>query len=251
MATAVDMTGSITGMITKPIEEYHDEKRRRAREVKEQEGDGARSGEASRDLSLDDRLSITSASSGKSQGKKHSSMTSRVVGASAKSIGMIAPTYVKGTLVDIPLAFTEGMRSVPRHLGTEVRDHGRVTDAKSGAVVAGKTFAWGFVDGLSDLIMEPVRGASRDGTVGAFKGMGKGAASLVAKSGAGMFGLLAYPSAGIAKSLRSAVYSGTRKTVAKERLVEGQWLMQGQGHAALDVDSDGIIASFYRVRDIK
>lgn len=252
MATTVDMTGSITGMVTKPIEEYHDEKRRRARELEKQEREDGDL-ETSQDASLDDRLPVMSASSGKSKGKKKPSMAGQVVGASAKSVGMIGPTAAKGMLVDIPLAITEGMRSVPRHLGTDVRDHGRVTDAKSGAVVAGKTFAWGFVDGLSDLVIEPVRGSGKEGAVGAFKGFGKGAASLVAKSGAGMFGLLAYPSAGIAKSLRSAVHSGTRKAVAKERLAEGQWLVrgQGQGHAALEVDSEGIVASFNRLQSLR
>lgn len=246
MATTVDMTGSITGMVTKPIGKYHDEKQRRAREL--HNGSGA----VSQDGTLDDRLSITSANSGNSKGKERSSMAGQVVGASAKSVGMIGTTAAKGMLVDIPLAITEGMRSVPRHFGTEVRDHGRVTDAKSGAVVAGKTFAWGFVDGLSDLVMEPVRGASKGGAVGAFTGFGKGAASLVTKSGAGMFGLLAYPSAGIAKSLRSAVHSGTRKTVEKERLVEGQWLMngRGQGCAVLEMDSEEVLASFNRLRSL-
>jgi hypothetical protein len=153
------------------------------------------------------------------------SMAGTVAGASAKSIGMLAPTAAKGMLVDFPLAITEGMKTVPQHFGTKVRHHGPVTDAKSGAAVAGKTFVWGFVDGLSDLVMEPIRGASHDGALGAVKGMGKGAVSLVAKSGAGMFGLFAYPSAGIAKSLRTAVYSRTRKVLAKAKHAEGQWLL--------------------------
>lgn len=249
MATTVDMTGSITGMVTKPIEKYQDEKRRRARQMEKEEPDGGNGGVVG-DGTLDDRLSVLSGSSGKSKGKKKSAMAGQVIGASAKSVGMIGPAAAKGMLVDIPLAITEGMRSVPRHFGTEIRDHGRVTDAKSGAVVAGKTFAWGFVDGLSDLVMEPVRGAGKEGAIGAFKGLGKGAASLVTKSGAGMFGLLAYPSAGIAKSLRSAVHSGTRKTIAVERLVEGQWLVKGQGHAVLQMDSKEIIASFNRLRSL-
>lgn len=252
MATTVDMTGYITGMVTKPVEKYNDEKRRRARELKKQEGDGG-IGEVPRGGSFDDRLSGKSPTSAKSTGEKKSSMAGQVVGASAKSVALIGPTAAKGMLVDIPLAITEGMRSVPRHFGTDVRDHGRVTDAKSGAAVAGKTFAWGFVDGLSDLVMEPVRGAGKEGAVGAVKGFGKGAASLVAKSGAGMFGLLAYPSAGIAKSLRSAVRSGTRKTIEKERLVEGQWLMsgRGQGRAALEMDPEAILASFNRLRSLR
>ncbi|KAH6879854.1 hypothetical protein B0T10DRAFT_540540 [Thelonectria olida] len=248
MATAVDMTGSITGMVTKPIEEYHDEKRRRARELKKQQRDSG-SGDVSHDGSFDDRISMASNGSGKSTRKKQPSMAGKVAGASAKSIGLIGPTAAKGMLVDFPLAITEGLRAVPKHFGTEVRSHGPVTDAKSGAVVAGKTFAWGFVDGLSDLVMEPVRGARDEGALGAFRGVGKGAASLAAKSGAGMFGLFAYPSAGIAKSLRSAVHSGTRKAIAKARHGEGQWLVNCD--AALDVDSGEILASFNRLRSLK
>ncbi|KAF6843733.1 UDP-glucose,sterol transferase [Colletotrichum musicola] len=248
MATAVDMTGSITGMVTKPMEVYHDEKRRRARELKTQGKDGS-SSQGSREGSIDERLSVVSTGSGKSKGKKQPSMAGHMAGASAKSIGMIGPTAAKGMLVDIPLAITEGLRSVPKHYGSEVRDHGPVTDAKSGAIVAGKTFAWGFVDGLSDLVMEPVRGAGKEGPVGALKGFGKGATSLVTKSGAGMFGLFAYPSAGIAKSLRSSVHSGTRKKIAMERVSEGQWLVKD--HAAFEVDSGEILAAFSRLRSSK
>ncbi|TID06557.1 Sterol 3-beta-glucosyltransferase UGT80A2 [Colletotrichum higginsianum] len=253
LATATDMTGSITGMVTRPMEEYKNEKRRRTREelrIRRQiDGGGGRSG----DGSPRDSVSSTGRADGgsdPSEKQKRPSMAGKVAGASAKSIGLVGPTAAKGMLVDFPLALTEGLRAVPKHFGTAVRDHGAVTDARSGAVVAGKTFAWGFVDGLSDLVMEPVRGAGNGGgALGAFKGVGKGAASLVAKSGAGMFGLFAYPSAGIAKSLRSAVYSGTRKAIAKERHREGQWLVSGDDAApALDLDAGEILAAFHRLR---
>lgn len=229
MATAVDMADSITGMVTKPVDEYRQEQRRRERDQKREL---ARRGARNDTLEVDGRSSPTgSHSSGVAStddfGKRNPrSMAGTVGGASAKSIGMLAPTAAKGMLVDIPLAITEGMKAIPQHFGTKVRHHGPVTDAKSGAAVAGKTFAWGFVDGLSDLVMEPIRGASNEGALGAVKGMGKGAVSLVAKSGAGMFGLFAYPSAGIAKSLRTAVYSGTRKMLAKAKHAEGQWLLR-------------------------
>ncbi|KAH6840590.1 hypothetical protein B0I37DRAFT_347054 [Chaetomium sp. MPI-CAGE-AT-0009] len=230
MATAVDMTDSITGLVTKPVDEYRQELRRREREQKrELTRQGTRSDDT---LGVDGRSSpagshTSGVASTDDSGKRNPrSMAGTVAGASAKSIGMLAPTAAKGMLVDIPLAITEGMKTIPQHFGTKVRDHGPVTDAKSGAAVAGKTFAWGFVDGLSDLVMEPVRGASSEGALGAVKGMGKGAASLVAKSGAGMFGLFAYPSAGIAKSLRAAVYTGTRKVLAKAKHAEGQWLLR-------------------------
>lgn len=244
LATAVDMAGSITGMVTKPIEAFHDEKRRRERELRRREAAGG-SGEVPKDAPSEDGLSAISAASGKSKGKSQPSMAGKVAGASAKRIGMIAPNAAKGMLVDIPLAITEAMQPVPKHFGTKIRDHGPVTDAKSGAVVAGKTFAFGFVDGLSDLVMEPLRGAEKQGADVALKGFGKGAASLVAKSGAGMFGLFAYPSAGIVKSLRSAVHTGTRKDIAQERHAEGQWRVNG--NAALEMDSGEILVSFNRL----
>ncbi|KZL66861.1 UDP-glucose,sterol transferase [Colletotrichum tofieldiae] len=250
MATAVDLTGSITGMVTKPVEEYHDEKQRRARDLKRQQMQQRESDSSDfkRDASIDDCSSVASTGSGRSKGKQKS-IAGKVAGASAKSIGLFAPTAAKGMLVDIPLAITEGLRTVPKHFGTEVRNHGPVTNAKSGAVVAGKTFAWGFVDGVSDLVMEPVRGGKNEGALGAFKGFGKGAASLVAKSGAGMFGLLAYPSAGIAKSLRSAVYTGTRKAIAEEKHAEGQWLVNG--NAVSEVSAGEVLASFNRLRGLR
>ncbi len=229
MATAVDMADSITGVVTKPVDEYRHEQRRRERERKREV---ARQGAHHDALdAVDGRSSPTgSSTSGAASaddfGKpKPRSMAGTVAGASAKSIGMLGPTAAKGMLVDSPLAITEGMKSVPQLFGTKVRHHGPVTDAKSGAAVAGKTFAWGFADGLTDLVMEPIRGARDEGALGAVKGVGKGAVSLVAKSGAGMFGLFAYPSAGIAKSLRTAVHSGTRKVLAKAKHAEGQWLL--------------------------
>ncbi|KAH6691488.1 hypothetical protein F5X68DRAFT_267652 [Plectosphaerella plurivora] len=225
MATAVDMADSITGMVTKPVEEYHYEKRRRERAQKrEAHASGSATPRSSVGGQQDtDKLSVTGSEHGS---KKQGSMAGKVAGASAKSIGMLGPTAAKGMLVDIPLAITEGLRAVPSHFGTKSRDHGKVTDSKSGAVVAGKTFAWGFVDGLSDLVMEPVRGGAKEGAMGVVKGAGKGAVSLVAKSGAGMFGLFAYPSAGIAKSIRAATHGGTKKAIGQARRGEGRWLLE-------------------------
>ncbi|KAH8734160.1 hypothetical protein BGZ61DRAFT_566508 [Ilyonectria robusta] len=216
MATATDMAGSITGMATKPIEDLG----------------GRASGDSGRPMST--------------KSEQSGSLAGRMAGASAKSVGKIAPTALKGMVVDIPLAITEGLRSVPRHYGGGVRDHGPVTDAKSGMIVAGKTFAWGFIDGISDIVVQPYKGAKKDGALGAVKGLGKGAMSLATKSGAGMFGVFAYPSAGISKSLRTAVHSTTRKAIAHERHIEGVWMMENMG--ADMVDSGELVASFMRLQ---
>lgn len=150
----------------------------------------------------------------------------QLAGASGKSIAMFAPKALKGMTVDIPLALTDGLKNVPRYYGDVPRDHGPITDFKSGATVAGKTLAWGFIDGVSDIVVKPYKGAHEEGFKGATKGLGKGIASMVTKTGAGMFGLMGYTGAGIAKSLRTAVYTKTKRNITEVRQKEGRWLVE-------------------------
>ncbi|KAM0554892.1 hypothetical protein ACHAPJ_006627 [Fusarium lateritium] len=242
LGTATEMAGSITGIVSKPVDQYRDEKQRRARELKRaqtmippitQERKG-NVGQLTGARQSDDSLRPRSEHSG--------SLAGRIAGASAKSVGMMGPLALKGMMVDFPLALTEGLKSVPQHYGGNVRHHGPVTDAKSGMTVAGKTFAWGFIDGCSDVVTEPYKGAKKEGALGAFKGIGKGMVSLATKSGAGMFGLVAYPSAGISKSLRTAVYGSTRKAIAQKRREEGEWMAKnGPG---IQVNWDEVVSRF-------
>lgn len=228
LATATDMATSITGMVTKPMEELKIERHRRLqREAKE-----------SRSASLqgDEESIVSTLSKGK---EKEGAVSAKMAAASAKSIANIGPIAAQGMLVDIPLAITEGLKNIPGHYDGKVRNHGPVTGAKSGAVVAGKTFAWGFVDGVGDLIMQPYLGARKEGAMGAAKGVGKGVVNLAAKSGAGMFGLFAYNSQGISKSVRAAVYGGTRRSITKARLAEGESLLD-----TTDIDRQIVVAAY-------
>ena len=67
-------------------------------------------------------------------------------------------------------------------------------------------------------------------------GLGKGISNMVTKSGAGMFGLFGYTSAGIAKSLRTAVYTKTRKSIAEVRHAEGRWLVENSIHSTKEAE---------------
>ena len=58
--------------------------------------------------------------------------------AASKGVAGMAGAAVKGTLIDVPLALSEGMRNTSKLMGDEMRDHGRVTDWKSGSTVAAK-----------------------------------------------------------------------------------------------------------------
>ncbi|SCV51610.1 probable sterol glucosyltransferase [Fusarium fujikuroi] len=249
MATATGMVGNITGIFTKPIEEYRDDHKRRAGELKYTQGRGSpylQERSSDKDHISVERLSNDSV---RPRSAHSGHLAGRMAGASAKSAGKIGQTATKGMLVDFPLAITEGLKSVPQLYGGNVRNHGPVKDAKSGMVVAGKTFAWGFIDGLSDVVVQPYEGAKKEGALGVAKGLGKGAMSLVTKSGAGMFGLFAYPSAGISKSLRTATHGSTRKKIAEKRRAEGIWMAKSGTGA--QVDCSKVLEDFERLkRDI-
>jgi hypothetical protein len=58
--------------------------------------------------------------------------------ASMKSIGKFYGSFFKGTLVDIPVALTEGLQAIPGLYGDAHPDYGKVTDWKSGLKTAGK-----------------------------------------------------------------------------------------------------------------
>jgi hypothetical protein len=166
-----------------------------------------------------------------------------MAGASIMSVANFVPTALKGMTVDIPLAMTEGMRNIPRLYGEEPRDHGPVTGIKSGFALAGKGFAWGMAEAVSDLVVKPYEGVRKDGAKGAVKGVGKGIANMASKAGCATFGVLVYPSAGIAKSLKSALYTGTRKRILKARHAEGTWLLENGGLEGMNSD----ISAFQRV----
>lgn len=234
MSTAVDLGTSVTGIFTKPYTEYRDDRDRRAYEDSTLEASNASAGQnvtVTENKETSDGFSIHSAT------RRKPISAGQLAGASGMSIAMFAPKALKGMTVDLPLALTDGLKNVPRAYGDTVRDHGPVTSFKSGATVAGKTFAWGFVDGLSDVVVKPYQGAQKEGAKGAAKGLGKGLVSLTTKTGAGMFGLMGYTSAGIAKSLRTAVYSKTRKSIAAARHAEGRWLIEQGRYGAKEAAS--------------
>lgn len=110
----------------------------------------------------------------------------KMVGASAMSIPHFTAAAVKGFVVDLPYAMAEGFRNTPRIYGEKIADHSPVTDWKSGVVVASTSFARQMAEGVTDILVQPVKGAAKDGVVGFGTGLGKGALQTVTKPAAGM-----------------------------------------------------------------
>ena len=106
---------------------------------------------------------------------------------SASGVGGFFKFFFRGMLVEMPLAATEGLRSLPGWYGGEIRDIGKVTGLKSGVVVAGKNLRYGIEDGFMDLVREPLVGGRTGGAFGALKGVGKGSISMISKVSSGMF----------------------------------------------------------------
>lgn len=157
----------------------------------------------------------------------HPNVAASMALASTKSLGKVFSAYTKGVLVDMPLATAEGFRSLPRLWGDEVADYGKVTDWKSGAVVAGKSFALGIGDGFKDLARQPAEGMAKEGAWGAIKGVAKGSGSLVTKTVSGSLGLFAYPGQGITKSLWALGHGETGRRIVEARREEGKWRAGG------------------------
>lgn len=120
--------------------------------------------------------------------RDYASTADAMTAASGKSLGAVFATTARGVMVDIPLAATHGMRSLPRLYGEDVRDYGEVRDWKSGLVIAGKTSALATAEGVSDFFAQPWRGARDGGAIGLAKGLGKGTLGLIAKANVAGFG---------------------------------------------------------------
>lgn len=105
--------------------------------------------------------------------------------ASATSLGQFFHHYSKGVMIDPPLAFAEGSRMLPKLLGDEVTDYGRVTDWKSGFIVSGKSLGLGMGEGFADLVVKPYKGARKHGVLGGALGAVRGVVGFSTKASSG------------------------------------------------------------------
>ncbi|GAB1310098.1 Sterol 3-beta-glucosyltransferase [Madurella fahalii] len=165
----------------------------------------------------------------------------------ASGVGGFFKHWAKGMYLDMPLAVSEGMRNAPRLYGGEVYDPGRVTDWKTGGAAAGKNFVHGIVEGLGGVVAAPVRGAKREGALGAAKGVGVGLLNMGTKFSSGVLGLVAFSGQGLYLSARAAMHSDTRKVIREASMREGESaLLSGYGKG-FDIDRRVVVEAFDRL----
>lgn len=148
-------------------------------------GNSDRSSSHCKDNPPSDIASVNSHNSSKNKPHARPNVAFSMAQASASGVGGFFKHYTKGVFVDMPLAFAEGSRALPKLYGEEVRDYGTVKDWKSGFSKSGKTLTLGIGEGFADLVVKPYKGVKEKGAVGGITGMGKGVLSFTTNVSSG------------------------------------------------------------------
>ncbi|KAK5084156.1 hypothetical protein LTR24_007516 [Lithohypha guttulata] len=166
-----------------------------------------------------------------SRGSERNQMTLESIIDAAKAGGKIGKVGLKSPM-DFTMSLAQGFHNAPKLYGdTTVRKPTRVTDFQSGLAAAGKEFGYGFYDGITGLVTQPIKGAQKEGAAGFVKGFAKGAFGLVLKPGASIWGLPGYTFKGIYMELTKRLGSSTQNYIIAARTAQGfeEWKQSGAG----------------------
>ncbi|KAF9009574.1 glycosyltransferase family 1 protein [Cyathus striatus] len=89
----------------------------------------------------------------------------------------------------------EGFQNMPKLYGSNAapRAAPQVTDFKSGLKEGGKSLFYGYYDGITNLVKEPLRGAKVGGFTGAIKGSARSFVNATVYPATGILGFVTYP----------------------------------------------------------
>ncbi|OCF77518.1 hypothetical protein I204_01506 [Kwoniella mangroviensis CBS 8886] len=125
-------------------------------------------------------------------------------------------TAIPKGMVNIIDNIYEGMDNIPRMIGSEqVRERGKIHDFESGVKEGAKGVFYGYWDGITGLVREPVEGAKKEGFVGAIKGMGRSYVNVTARPAAGIVGAISLPIRGLTKAFQNK-FSAPREIVLEQ-----------------------------------
>lgn len=139
----------------------------------------------------------------------------------AKAVGKIVSAGVKSPM-DFTLSLAKGFHNAPKLYGDDtVRKSEKITDFQSGLRAAGREFTYGFYDGVTGLVTQPLAGAKKEGAAGFFKGAAKGFGGLILKPGAGIWGLPGYTAKGIYAEVAKHFGSSVQNYIIAARTAQG------------------------------
>lgn len=221
VGTYAGMAGAAADIVAKPVAAL------RAPKPKALELDAASAGRGSplTPSSSEGAVSAPQSKDSRGSGRGCVSTTGAIAHGVASGVGSFFHNFAKGNLIDMPLAFAEGMRNAPRLYGGKVANHGPVTGWKSGFMVSGKNFGNGIGQGFSGVVQEPMRGAQEGGSLGAVKGVGKGLLGLCTGVSSAAMGVVAYPGWGIYQSIQRSLHTKTRDRITAARAEEAKHVL--------------------------
>ncbi|KAF6836366.1 sterol glucosyltransferase [Colletotrichum musicola] len=238
LGVATGMVKGATDIVVKPVQTYHQRSKLKSAEAEDASSSRGHSPSESPGLAPPQSDALqrpVSVGRGSSNG---AATAGAMFKASASGLGGFFKSYGK-FYVDVPLAVTDGLRNAPKLYGEKVEERAPITDWKSGAVEGGKHFVTGLGEGFADLFVQPYKGARDGGAAGAALGVGKGVMNMATKTASATLGIVAYPGQGIYKSIRTAVKSKTRHSIAAARLREGEYLTRNS-----QVDVQAVLVRF-------
>ncbi|PGH02776.1 hypothetical protein AJ79_07541 [Helicocarpus griseus UAMH5409] len=123
--------------------------------------------------------------------------------------------------MNFTLGVAKGFHNAPRLYGDKtVRQSPKITGFHSGIRAAGKELGYGFYDGISGLVTQPLAGR-KEGVGGVVKGFGKGIGGLIFKPGAGIWGLTGYTMSGVYKEIQKRFGTSIENYIIASRSIEG------------------------------
>lgn len=103
---------------------------------------------------------------------------------------------------------------------------------------------YGIQEGVTGLFLDTYTLKRQKGAKGVAEGLSKGVANVVTKTGAGVLGLVAYPCAGVYKSIHTALHSRVGTQISRAKLEETTWFDQGEDESSWQTRS--VIQIFVR-----
>lgn len=152
--------------------------------------------------------------------------------------------------MDFTLSLAKGFHNAPKLYGDEtVRKPEKITSLSSGLRAAGKELGYGFYDGITGLVTQPMAGAKKEGASGFVKGFGKGIGGIVFKPGAAIWGVPGYTSKGMYKELQKQFGPSVDGYIIASRAAQGYADLRSSGsaeHAAIISDWKDIREHIYK-----
>ncbi|KII89415.1 glycosyltransferase family 1 protein [Plicaturopsis crispa FD-325 SS-3] len=154
-------------------------------------------------------------------------------------------TAIPKGVMEIVISIHDGFRNVPKLYGSKVRQPGKVTDFSSGVKEAGKGLFYGYYDGITGLVTEPMRGAKEGGFVGAIKGSARSFVNATMRPAAGIVGVVASPLAGAWKATQKTWARAQEQTQRTTRISDGIAAVKGSSQA----ERNAVLSGFKKAKE--